>query len=204
MKSLSRVRLLATPWTAAYLPGSSIHEIFQARVLEWGAIAFSFCTASTVLSLDAHLSRPFWILTANFLALALSLINGLHFLVFGMLCVSSQPAQAPSPKWILHVSGSLTVYSNELSSFELHLLIYSAREFLTLCVWLCPGGLGEWSLFIIWESCHQGRRFDFFTFTCNPRFHLCILDFLHLEATFWIKWNHQSSRENQCTQGSWC
>ena len=31
MKSLSRVRLLATPWTAAY----------QARVREWGAIAFS-------------------------------------------------------------------------------------------------------------------------------------------------------------------
>ena len=27
---------LATPWTAA------IHGIFQARVLEWGAIAFSF------------------------------------------------------------------------------------------------------------------------------------------------------------------
>ena len=85
VKSLSRVRLLATPWTAAYqapwdspgkntgvgchfllqctkmksesevaqscptlsdpmdcsLPGSSIHGIFQARVLEWGAIAFS-------------------------------------------------------------------------------------------------------------------------------------------------------------------
>ena len=26
------------------LPGSSIHGIFQARVLEWGAIAFSVCT----------------------------------------------------------------------------------------------------------------------------------------------------------------
>ena len=84
VKSLSRIRLLATPWTAAYqappslgfsrqehwsglpfpspmhesekwkqvaqscptpsnsmdcsLPGSSIHGIFQARVLEWGAI----------------------------------------------------------------------------------------------------------------------------------------------------------------------
>ena len=25
------------------LPGSSIHGIFQARVLEWGAIAFSDC-----------------------------------------------------------------------------------------------------------------------------------------------------------------
>ena len=26
------------------LPGSSVHGIFQARVLEWGAIAFSECT----------------------------------------------------------------------------------------------------------------------------------------------------------------
>ena len=25
------------------LPGSSIHGIFQAKVLEWGAIAFSIC-----------------------------------------------------------------------------------------------------------------------------------------------------------------
>ena len=25
------------------LPGSSVHGIFQARVLEWGAIAFSDC-----------------------------------------------------------------------------------------------------------------------------------------------------------------
>ena len=41
MKSLSRVRLLATPWTAAY-QGSSIHGIFQARVLEWVAIAFMY------------------------------------------------------------------------------------------------------------------------------------------------------------------
>ena len=39
VKSLSRVRLLATPWTAAYQ--ASTHGIFQARVLEWGAIAFS-------------------------------------------------------------------------------------------------------------------------------------------------------------------
>ena len=30
------------------LPGSSVHGIFQARVLEWGAIAFSEC----------HLGRP--------------------------------------------------------------------------------------------------------------------------------------------------
>ena len=83
VKSFSRVRLLATPWTAAYqappstgfsrqeywsgvplpspmresevaqlcpnlsdamdcsFPGSSIHGIFQARALDWGANAFS-------------------------------------------------------------------------------------------------------------------------------------------------------------------
>ena len=41
MKSLGRVQLFVTPWTACSLPGSSVHGIFQARVLEWGATAFS-------------------------------------------------------------------------------------------------------------------------------------------------------------------
>ena len=40
VKSLSRVRLLATPWTAAHQAPRSM-GFFQARVLEWGAIAFS-------------------------------------------------------------------------------------------------------------------------------------------------------------------
>ena len=31
------------------LPGSSVHEIFQARVLEWGAVAFSACKAKGTL-----------------------------------------------------------------------------------------------------------------------------------------------------------
>ena len=39
VKSLSRVRLLATPWTGAYQAPPSM-GFFQARVLEWGAIAF--------------------------------------------------------------------------------------------------------------------------------------------------------------------
>ena len=34
------------------LPGSSVHGIFQARVLEWGAIAFS------VLQVDSLSSEP--------------------------------------------------------------------------------------------------------------------------------------------------
>ena len=40
VKSLSRVQLLATPWTAAYQVPLSM-GFFQARVLEWVAIAFS-------------------------------------------------------------------------------------------------------------------------------------------------------------------
>ena len=38
VKSLSRVWLLATPWTGAYQAPPSM-EFFQARVLEWAAIA---------------------------------------------------------------------------------------------------------------------------------------------------------------------
>ena len=34
------------------LPGSSVHGILQARVLEWGAIAFSSCPFSLVQSLS--------------------------------------------------------------------------------------------------------------------------------------------------------
>ena len=40
VKSFSHVRLFVTP-VGCSLPGSSVHGIFQARVLEWGAMAFS-------------------------------------------------------------------------------------------------------------------------------------------------------------------
>ena len=36
-KSLSRVQLFATPWTAVYQAPPSVGIFFQARVLEWGA-----------------------------------------------------------------------------------------------------------------------------------------------------------------------
>ena len=40
------------------LPGSSIHGIFQARVLEWGAIAFSQASSLLLLLLLlSHFSR---------------------------------------------------------------------------------------------------------------------------------------------------
>ena len=39
------------------LPGSSIHGIFQARVLEWGAIAFSDATVRGVIKSRTQLSE---------------------------------------------------------------------------------------------------------------------------------------------------
>ena len=53
VKSLSRVRLLATPWTAAHQAPPS--GIFQARVLQWGAIALGgFKICSEICCLFVH------------------------------------------------------------------------------------------------------------------------------------------------------
>ena len=41
LSCFSHIPLFATPWTAAPLPGSSVHGILQARILEWFAISFS-------------------------------------------------------------------------------------------------------------------------------------------------------------------
>ena len=55
VKSLSRVRLLATPWTVA--SQAPQYGIFQARVLEWGAIAFSNCMFLEILFISSRLSN---------------------------------------------------------------------------------------------------------------------------------------------------
>ena len=51
-KLLSRVRLLATPWTAAHQALPSM-GFFQTRALEWGAIAFSAVTSQGFLNRNA-------------------------------------------------------------------------------------------------------------------------------------------------------
>ena len=38
------------------LPGSSAHGIFQARVLEWGAIAFSHCNTLVYYNTALHIT----------------------------------------------------------------------------------------------------------------------------------------------------
>ena len=47
--------------TDCSLPGSSIHGIFQARVLEWGAIAFSTSSFYESPNLCLGEYQPFWI-----------------------------------------------------------------------------------------------------------------------------------------------
>ena len=42
-------------------PGSSVHGIFQARVLEWGAIAFSvFGVISMLIQIDTQRYQQLW------------------------------------------------------------------------------------------------------------------------------------------------
>ena len=62
MHVLSRVWLFVTPWT---LPGSTVHGISQARILEWVAISFSKGSSqprdwprSSTLQADSLLSDP--------------------------------------------------------------------------------------------------------------------------------------------------
>ena len=40
------------------LPGSSVHGIFQARVLEWGAIAFSISLLKTAVYVVVQINSP--------------------------------------------------------------------------------------------------------------------------------------------------
>ena len=69
MKSESEVTqscpTLSNP-TDCNLPGSSIHGIFQARVLEWGAIAFSALSLNKTIYLISL--TPWWLHGKNLLS----------------------------------------------------------------------------------------------------------------------------------------
>ena len=48
------------------LPGSSVHGIFQARVLEWVAIAFSVQEISQVLFIKPRYNKVLYLILMNF------------------------------------------------------------------------------------------------------------------------------------------
>ena len=67
------------------LPGTSIHGIFQARVLEWGAIAFSVHLSKWSLSNQMFKSTVYLICPWFFLLLLISnvlSVNVIHFFYF--------------------------------------------------------------------------------------------------------------------------
>jgi len=49
-------------------PGSSVHGVFQAKVLEWGAIAFSDWIARCLLIIKASVTLKQWLLKYSPLA----------------------------------------------------------------------------------------------------------------------------------------
>ena len=69
--------------TDCSLPGSSIHGIFQARVLEWGATAFSYVICSTIYKLtyaDLNPNKYQFLFQYFFSKPTLLLIQNLHTL----------------------------------------------------------------------------------------------------------------------------
>ena len=127
VKSLSCLWLLATPWTE----GSSVHGIFQARVLEWGAIAFSGSVPLvSLIFLKRSLVFPILLFSSSYLHWSLrkaflSLLAILWNSAFNWVCLSFSP--------LLFASLLFTAICK--TSSDSHLLFFS---FLFLGVGLDP------------------------------------------------------------------
>ena len=96
------------------LPGSSVHGIFQARVLEWGAIAFSFhilaivdCAATNI---EVHASLSIMVFSAY---MPSSGIVGLHDSFIPSFLKESSYC---SPQWLYQLTFSPTVQVHSLFS----------------------------------------------------------------------------------------
>ena len=70
------------------LPGSSAHGIFQARVLEWVAIAFSKCTASLYTGAKSNLRVLDEVEKNSFIALPGKERHS-RFLLWKMMCLNT-------------------------------------------------------------------------------------------------------------------
>ena len=73
------------------LPGSSAHGIFQARVLEWGAIAFSEISYIIKISLTVY----FYFLQCGYPKI-FSCIYGFLFISVGQYCTGFLPSNSLS------------------------------------------------------------------------------------------------------------
>ena len=106
------------------LPGSSVHGIFQARVLEWGAIAFSALMARShhwfSFSFTLHiytLSQFFWFSFKN-----ISRISSL-LLCSSLLSYSSHPSLFDRLAGAIGFFASILALYNQLSCAKIHVLL---------------------------------------------------------------------------------
>ena len=98
-KSLQSCPTLCDPIDGS-LPGSSAHEIFQARVLEWGAIAVTWkirggfdCPAGFLGCQDSIFQLPRTVSSMHFLSLPLERSSVIFILIRGVHTCN------PSPEW---------------------------------------------------------------------------------------------------------
>ena len=78
VKSLSRVRLLATPWTAAY---QALPSMGFSRQEYWSGVSFLDCTVSAKKSSDSLMGIPLFIICCFFF-LAFNIFSVLSFCQF--------------------------------------------------------------------------------------------------------------------------
>ena len=79
-------------------PGSSVHGIFQARVLEWGAIAFSAPSASTYYTMLMSASTTVYELTERKLYITAS-FNQTELVYLYVPCCAVASSASDSLQW---------------------------------------------------------------------------------------------------------
>ena len=106
------------------LPGSSVHGIFQARVLEWGAIAFSYYTTISLHVLISDLGRKRFdksgdnleaeclLEEAGPMRVCLISIRFLSICHLGFTCVNKLPCSAPQfVQWQIMIELKITQHA---------------------------------------------------------------------------------------------
>ena len=98
------------------LPGSSIHGIFQARILEWGAIAFSDCIRVPHLNSPNLFKNLFGMASTTTLCVFVKVPNDFHVIQFSSVAQSCPTLCNP----MNHSMPGLPVNHQFLESIQTH------------------------------------------------------------------------------------
>ena len=98
------------------LPGSFVHGIFQARILEWGAIAFSDCIHVTHLNSPNLFKNLFGMASTTILCVFVKVPNDFHVIQFSSVAQSCPTLCNP----MNHSMPGLPVNHQLLESIQTH------------------------------------------------------------------------------------